>query len=103
MSIEGFLTGAALLFIPFFLGETGGGDVKLLASIGAWVGAEIVFSIFIYCAIIGGLISLALFVKNRIANIDKKSPSYQPHATIPYSIPMAVGFSVYLVFGKVPL
>ncbi len=102
MSLEGLLTGAALLFIPFVLGGTGGGDVKLLASVGAWVGAEIIFSIFIYCAIIGGFLSLGLFVRNRIASTDGKFPLFQ-NATIPYSIPMAVGFLVYLVSGKVPL
>lgn len=34
----GALLGAALLLIPFLLGGLGAGDVKLLATIGAWLG-----------------------------------------------------------------
>lgn len=37
-SLAGILAGAALLMLPFAIGALGGGDVKLLAAIGAWLG-----------------------------------------------------------------
>jgi prepilin peptidase CpaA len=34
----GWVVGAAVFFIPFALGGMGGGDIKLLAALGAWLG-----------------------------------------------------------------
>src|SRR5438132_1059179 len=39
-SLGGLATGLAIFFPIFALGGLGGGDVKLLACIGAWVGAD---------------------------------------------------------------
>lgn len=55
----GWLVGFALLFFPFAVGALGGGDVKLLAGIGAWVGPLAVFQIFCAEAVIGLIIVLA--------------------------------------------
>jgi prepilin peptidase CpaA len=38
--VEGTALGLALLFYPFQAGWMGGGDVKLAAAIGAWLGAK---------------------------------------------------------------
>lgn len=38
----GFAAGFALFFIMYFLGTCGGGDVKLFAALGAWVGPFLV-------------------------------------------------------------
>jgi prepilin peptidase CpaA len=38
-SLTGFLVGFALFFLMWLLGACGGGDVKLFAALGAWVGA----------------------------------------------------------------
>jgi prepilin peptidase CpaA len=37
-SLTGFLVGFALFFLLWLLGACGGGDVKLFAALGAWVG-----------------------------------------------------------------
>lgn len=37
-ALAGFATGFGLFFIMWFLGTCGGGDVKLFAALGAWVG-----------------------------------------------------------------
>jgi prepilin peptidase CpaA len=55
----GLLTGFGLLLMPFAIGAIGGGDVKLLAGIGAWVGPIAVFQIFAVEAVIGMGIVLA--------------------------------------------
>ena len=54
--------GLLLYGIPFFMGWTGGGDVKLCAAIGAWIGpAQFIFSI-IDTAIAGGIMVLCWVV-----------------------------------------
>ncbi|WP_253701314.1 prepilin peptidase [Bacillus sp. FJAT-29814] len=62
---KGFLTGLGLLIIPYLLGGMGAGDVKLMAAIGALAGTSFVFYSFIYTALIGGLISLVLIIKQK--------------------------------------
>jgi prepilin peptidase CpaA len=57
-ALLGLLVGFAVPFVLFALGALGGGDVKLLAAIGAWVGPADVLKIFIVAAIVGLVIVL---------------------------------------------
>jgi prepilin peptidase CpaA len=60
MSVAGWLVGCAI-FLPFFaLGGMGGGDVKLLAAIGAWLGPTAVVWVALYTALAGGVMALAV-------------------------------------------
>jgi prepilin peptidase CpaA len=54
----GLLVGFAIPFVLFALGALGGGDVKLLAGIGAWIGAEGALKVFIVTAVLGLIIVL---------------------------------------------
>lgn len=55
-SAGGWLTGT-LLFLPFFaLRGMGGGDVKLLAALGAWLGPQETLWLAAYSALAGGVI-----------------------------------------------
>ena len=58
------VVGAALgfgLLLPFYaLRAVGAGDVKLLAALGALVGAQVLVSVAVYGALAGGLMSLVL-------------------------------------------
>jgi prepilin peptidase CpaA len=56
----GWLVGAALFFPIFALGGMGGGDVKLLAALGAWVGPADAVFVGLYGAIAGGVMALAV-------------------------------------------
>lgn len=59
---SGWLVGA-LLFLPFFaLGGMGGGDVKLLAALGAWLGPREVLWLAAYSAIAGGVLGVIVAV-----------------------------------------
>lgn len=59
-SASGWLVGL-LVFLPFFmLRGMGGGDVKLLAALGAWLGPQETVWLAIYTGIAGGV--LAVFV-----------------------------------------
>lgn len=62
-SVSGFLLGFIVLLIPFYIGGMGAGDVKLMAAIGALMGAAFVFKAFIFTALIGGIISLFLLLR----------------------------------------
>lgn len=57
--------GFVLLLLPYLMGGLGAGDVKLLAVIGAFGGVWLVFTSFLYGAIIGGLISVFLLARRK--------------------------------------
>src|SRR5881628_1637853 len=45
-ALLGWLVGASLPLVLFVLGAVGGGDVKLLAGVGAWLGPWAAFEVF---------------------------------------------------------
>ena len=57
-SLVGAAAGLALLYFPFARGWMGGGDVKLLAAIGAWVGGVGAIHVLLLASIFGGVLSL---------------------------------------------
>src|SRR5580765_109479 len=62
VALAGWAVGI-VLFIPFFLLRgMGGGDVKLLAALGAWVGPASLLSITFYTAIVGGVMALVIIL-----------------------------------------
>jgi len=61
----GFGVGFIAMAIPFFLGAMGAGDVKLMAGIGAWLGAPATMTAFMFTCIAGGLYALVLLVFRR--------------------------------------
>lgn len=68
-ALWGGLLGALLAFalaLPFFLvGGLGGGDVKLLAAVGAFLGPrDLWFALFVM-AMVGGVMAILVIVKNR--------------------------------------
>lgn len=58
-AMAGLAAGAALTLALYLLGGLGGGDVKLFAGIGAWLGAATVVRIFALTAVIGAAIVIA--------------------------------------------
>ena len=61
--------GGGLLFL--FLacisnGAIGGGDIKLIASLGLWLGWKSLLSVFLYGAIAGGITAFILLLTKRI-------------------------------------
>jgi prepilin peptidase CpaA len=73
-SLGGWLLGAALFFPMFALRGMGGGDVKLLAAIGAWLGPGDVVFVAIATSLAGGVMALAVaighgYLKVAISNL----------------------------------
>jgi len=58
----GWVLGLLLFFVPFALRGLGGGDVKLMAALGAWLGPRDVFWAAMYTGVAGGVLALALAV-----------------------------------------
>jgi prepilin peptidase CpaA len=61
----GLLVGFALPLVMFALGALGGGDVKLLAGVGAWLGPMGSLKVFALAAIVGLVIVLTQSVVQR--------------------------------------
>jgi prepilin peptidase CpaA len=59
-SVAGWLVGVALLFAPFALGGMGGGDVKLVGALGAWVGPADAVWLALFTCIAGGLLAIVI-------------------------------------------
>ena len=115
-SAGGWLLGG-LLFLPMFaLRGMGGGDVKLLAALGAWLGPSRVIWLALYTAIAGGVFALIValsrgYARQAFANVGSllmfwRVAGLQPHPALtidsatavrlPYAIPIAAGLAVTL-------
>ena len=57
-SIIGLLAGGALNLAFYLIHARGGGDVKLLAGAGAWLGAALVLKVFLASAVVGMVLVL---------------------------------------------
>ena len=57
-SLLGLIVGFCILIVPYLLRAMGAGDVKLLAGVGAWLGAMAAFQVYVVAAIAGLIITL---------------------------------------------
>lgn len=110
-SVAGWAVGL-LLFLPLFaLRAMGGGDVKLLAAFGAWLGPALVPWVAVYGAIAGGVLAVPLLVlRGRLGETLRntwglltywRAAGLQPHPALtlenpramrmPYALPIALG------------
>jgi prepilin peptidase CpaA len=110
-SAAGLLTATALLFVPFALGGIGGGDVKMMGAVGAFVGPRLVLAAMACGMILGGIVMVGVlarrgllgeklmgtFVMLRSAVVTRsiaplRAPATDPGAiALPYSVPLALG------------
>jgi prepilin peptidase CpaA len=116
-SMGGTLMGLGLLLPAYLIGGMGAGDVKLMAGIGAWIGATQTFYAFCASAVIGGVIAVAMVLFRRrwqhhlqqffkivdeilvIRNADRLSAIAAERKSsmllLPYGIPIALGTIAY--------
>lgn len=118
-ALLGMLTGFALFLLPYTLGM-GAGDVKALAALGALLGPAVIFEVFLYIALIGGLLAIAYYCfttniwQKSLAGIDalkmfiytRDIQSLRPAAdrnrtVFPYATAIALGFFAYVHWGPI--
>jgi prepilin peptidase CpaA len=74
LSALGWLLGALVFIVPFALRGLGGGDVKLLAALGAWIGPWEVLWLALYTGIAGAVIAVIVaiargYLRRALANV----------------------------------
>ncbi|HEX2971863.1 MAG TPA: A24 family peptidase [Tepidisphaeraceae bacterium] len=123
-SLLGLLTGLGLTILLFALGALGGGDVKLIAAAGTWIGPERIFNVFLAAAIVGMVIVLAqatwqgrlrTLFRNAVLlliNLIHIQELGAEHAQatgascrsvdrpLPYAVPVLIATAMLLVIGK---
>ncbi len=115
-SLAGWATGLAIFLPIFLLGGLGAGDVKLMACLGAWLGAPLALWTALYAAVAGGVLAIfvALATGYLRAAVDNlylllshfRVAGVRPHPDLtlergkgprlPYALPIAAGTVVAL-------
>lgn len=119
-SLNGLAVGLALLLPLYAIGGMGAGDVKLLAAVGSWTGASMIFWSFAVSAILGGIIALVmaivsgrfarhfvqfqeitreiLTVRNPVKLSERAAARKPTMLLLPYGIPLALGTIAYFAY-----
>lgn len=119
-SILGFVAGLLLLILPYLMGGMGAGDVKALAALGALVGPNDIFQVFLYMALVGGAMAIIHYAmadnfKNKwrdfltsfrafiyTKNVSLLVPSRcGERLRFPYAAAIAFGFFAFVQWGAV--
>jgi prepilin peptidase CpaA len=58
----GMLVAGGLFLLLFVMGAMGGGDMKLMAAVGAWVGSTQVVTLILAAALAGGVLALGRII-----------------------------------------
>lgn len=102
-SLAGFATGFAILYVLWLIGGGGGGDVKLMAALGSWLGAKLILIVFMISVSIVLVYSVVVLLwrvskvgfrrtKDKYGGtIEKESEARRvARRLLPYGIPVAI-------------
>ena len=90
-SVLGAACGFAVFFVLYWLGGMGGGDVKLMAGLGAVVGVERVLAATLWTAGCGGILAALWVAVLTIRSMWRKDRSNAKPQFIPYAPAIALG------------
>lgn len=118
-SVSGLLLSLVVLFGPFALGGIGGGDVKMMGAVGAFLGPKLSLSALVCGLILGGIIMLVHLA--RIGRLREKVGATRARITatvltrslapltmsaadpgsiaLPYSVPLGLGTMIVVLAG----
>ena len=119
--LVGMCVGLATLLPLYAVGGMGAGDVKLMAGIGAWLGASATWNAFVVSVIVGAVMAVAMVAwrkswKKHCGNFSQivlefmtvKSPGELSRIAaerkpqmllLPYGIPICVGSIAYFFYA----
>ena len=60
LSVAGSVVGVAIFFVPFLLRGLGGGDIKLLGALGAWLGPLDIVWLALFTGVAGAVLALVV-------------------------------------------
>ena len=115
-SLAGWATGLAVFFPFFLLRGLGGGDVKLMAALGAWLLPGTTVWVALYAALAGGVLAIIVsladgYLLKALRNVWGlltfwRVMGFQPHPDVsletsgsprlPYALPIAAGLVLTL-------
>ncbi|MCC9599002.1 A24 family peptidase [Stieleria sp. JC731] len=120
-SLLGTFVGMMLLLVLRNVGGMGGGDVKLLMGVGAWLGTVVTLYAFAATAIVGGIMAVVMVWKSgewtkhyaqgmqileewktirKPSELSKIARERKPTMyLLPYGIPMAIGSILYFAYA----
>jgi prepilin peptidase CpaA len=111
VALGGFATGFSILFVLWLIGGGGGGDVKLMGAIGAWLGPENTLIVFMISSLLVGVGTMTVLAWRfaragfRRPNLTgetyhwegrKKVRGHRP--IMPYGVPVALATWCVLAF-----
>ena len=112
MALGGFGAGFGLLFVLWLVGGGGGGDVKLMGALGAWLGPKLILIVFLGSAVVALVMLAAAFMWHAVSRAsqpayatanrkgggqDARGQLNAARRTIPYAVPAAV--TTWIVVG----
>jgi prepilin peptidase CpaA len=117
----GMCVGLATLLPLYAVGGMGAGDVKLMAGVGAWLGAQVTWNAFLVSAVVGGVMAVvmvayrkawlkhygnAMLILSEVATVkdprelSKIAAARKPHMLLlPYGIPICIGSIAYFFYA----
>jgi len=117
IALLGSVIGLGTLIIPYALRGMGAGDVKLMAAVGAWVGAGATLQAFVWIALFGGVLGAWSILRSRqiparlrgvllagknlftLQTLETNVEAAPSKILLPYGVPIALGFYAYFIFG----
>jgi prepilin peptidase CpaA len=109
VSLAGFAVGFGIMLVLWFVGGSGGGDVKFMGALGCWLGPWLTFQVLVVSAIFAAALTLAMTIKNTFQLKRTPLARHEPKAgrggrkragswsRVPYGVPAAV--ATWFVLG----
>jgi len=115
ISLGGFAVGFGILFVLWIAGGGGGGDVKFMGALGAWLGVKLTLYVFVASAVLIALYTAGVLLVSILRRGWKKTKrdyiagrKTQKGAArtplkqlVPYAVPAAVATWAVLAFAVV--
>ena len=120
VSLLGFGAGFGVLLAMMLIGAAGGGDVKMMGALGAWLGFMLTIKVFATSALVALALSATLMIyttatkgystarrrytgkavweANAAAAKGRKQGASRPGWALPYAVPLAIATWILLAF-----